>query len=185
MQNNTPSETFWFYEEDGERRGSLDEAQMIELIRTGKLGRRTPVWKTGCSDWLLLDETELRTHLDSLSPPPLSGRHVDNTLAWVLAFAPLLGYLLEWILAFALGSSERAVQRAMEESSYWYVTLGLNILLGVLDEKRLQKAGHDTQRFRGWVWLVPVYLYLRANYLQHNLSYFIVWLVAFGLLLLA
>jgi len=185
MQNNPPSENHWFYEENGERRGNLDDAQMIELIRAGQLDRRTPVWKTGYSDWLLLDETELRAHLDALSPPPLSGRHVDNTLAWVLAFAPLLGYLLEWILAFAIHDSELRAQRAMDEASYWYVTLGLNILLGVLDAKRLQKAGHDTRRFRGWVWLVPVYLYQRAKHLQHNLSYFVVWLVGFGLILLA
>ncbi|MCQ4346389.1 DUF4339 domain-containing protein [Pseudomonas stutzeri] len=185
MHNDTSREAAWFYAEDGERHGSLDEAQMVELIRAGRLGRHTPVWKIGDSDWRLLDDSELRPHLDALSPPPLCDRHVDSTLAWVLAFAPLLGYLLEWLLAFALASSAPAVQRAMDEASYWYVTPALNVLLGVLDEKRLQKAGHDTRHFRGWVWLVPVYLYQRARHLRQTPSYFVVWLLAFGLLLLA
>lgn len=185
MQNNGPSEVSWFYAEDGERHGSLDEAQMIELIRAGQLDRETPVWKTGYTDWRLLDDSELRPHLDALSPPPLRGRPVDNTLAWLLAFAPLLGYLLEWVLAFALGSSALGIQHAMEESRYWFATLGLNLLLGVLDENDLRHAGHDTRHFRGWVWLAPVYLYRRTRHLQQSMSHFVVWLTAFGLILLA
>lgn len=78
-----------------------------------------------------------------------------------------------------------AAARAMENASYWYITLALNLLLPFFDEKRLQKAGHSTSRFRGWVWLMPVYLYQRANNLQQSLAYFIVWLVYFALVLLA
>ena len=110
---------------------------------------------------------------------------MSNTLVWVLAFAPIIGYLMEWFVAGALNGSEAAAKRAMENASYWYITLALNLLLSFFDEKRLQKAGHNTSRFRGWVWLVPVYLYQRAKNLQQNLAYFIVWLVTFALVLLA
>ncbi|SDS91770.1 DUF4339 domain-containing protein [Pseudomonas oryzae] len=184
MHDDTPNVALWFYEANGERHGTLDEAQMIGLIRAGRLDRDTPVWKTGYTDWRLLEETELRAHLDARSPAPPSGRHVDNSLVWLLAFAPLLGYLLEWLLAFALDSSAIGVQRAMAESRYWYMTLGLNILLGVLDEQYLRSAGHNTRAFRGWVCLGPVYLYRRAWHLQQSLNYCVVWLLTCGLLLL-
>lgn len=39
-----------------------------------------------------------------------------------------------------------AAAPAMENASYWYITLALNFLLPFFDEKRLQKAGHITSR---------------------------------------
>ena len=78
-----------------------------------------------------------------------------------------------------------AAARAMENASYWYITLALNLLLPFFDEKQLQKAGHNTSRFKSWVWLVPVYLCQRAQNLQQNLAYFIVWLACSALILLA
>ena len=92
---------------------------------------------------------------------------------------------MEWFVAGAINGSEAEAARAMENASYWYITLALNLLLSFFDEKRLQKAGHDTSRFKGWVWLVPVYLYQRAQNLQQNQAYFIVWLACFVLVLLA
>lgn len=47
MHNDIPGAPRWYYEDNGERCGSLDEAQMIELIRAGRLDRHTPVWKIG------------------------------------------------------------------------------------------------------------------------------------------
>src|SRR5574344_602345 len=93
MHNDIPGAPRWYYEDNGERRGSLDEAQMIELIRAGRLDRHTPVWKIGSADWQLLDDSELRSHLDSPVPPASSDRDVANRLIWLLACAPLLGYL--------------------------------------------------------------------------------------------
>ena len=186
MQESPPiSEKNWFYEENGQRQGGLDEQAIIALIHSGKLSYGSAVWRKGLSDWTRLEDTELRPHLERLSPPPLAGRQVNNSLVWVLAFAPLIGYLLEWIVAFAVHDSEYRAEQAMAETSYWYVTPLLNILLSFLDEKRLQRAGHDTRRFKGWVWLVPVYLYQRAQALGQNLAYFAVWIACFALVLFA
>jgi hypothetical protein len=78
---------------------------------------------------------------------------------------------------------EFGAQVAMANSKYWFVTLGLNIALAFFDEKRLKNAGHNTDKFKGWVWLVPVYLYQRAKATKQNLAYFIVWIVCFVLVL--
>lgn len=169
----------WFYEEKGQRLGGIDEPAMITLIQSGKLGHGSSVWKQGFADWVKLEETPLRIHLDQISPPPLMGQHVSNTLVWVLAFAPIIGYLLESLVAGLFNTNEAQWERAMAESHYWYVTLLLNITLSVFDSKRLKQAGHDISRFKGWVFVVPVYLYLRAKLLNQNLAYFITWIACF------
>ena len=63
--------------------------------------------------------------------------------------------------------------------------MGLNLFLSVLDERRLRKAGHDTEDFKGWVWLVPVYLYQRAKATRQNLAYFMVWIACFAVVLVS
>lgn len=98
---------------------------------------------------------------------------VDNTLVWTLAFAPILGAILEQVLENALGSAW----------IFQFATLALNIVLAVQDEKKLKRMGYDVEQL-GEAWLIPVYLYKRAKMLNHNLAYFIVWIVCFVLLLL-
>jgi len=102
-----------------------------------------------------------------------SAQQIDNTLIWTLAFAPILGAILEQVLKNSLGNAW----------IFSLATLGLNITLAVLDEKKLQKQGYDTSSFGG-AWIIPVYLYKRAKMFNHNLSYFIVWIVCFALLFL-
>lgn len=179
------TEDQWFYEEKGVRKGGLDTQQIIALIRTGKLIYGSLVWKKGMPDWVQIEKTELRQHLEEISPPPLKGAGVSNSLAWLLAFAPIIGFLLESFVAGLLGNNESQALQAMAESRYWYVTLILNIALSLLDEKRLKQAGHDTSRFGFWVLILPVYLYKRAKLLNQNLAYFIVWIICFVIILAA
>lgn len=174
----------WFYEEKGQRLGGIDESAMVILIQSGKLRHGSSVWKQGFTDWAKLEDTPLRIHLDRLSPPPLTGQHVSNTLVWVLAFAPMLGLFLEGFVAMLVYGNEDWAIDAVSDGKFFYITIALNILLSVLDEKRLQKAGHNTSAFKGWVWLVPVYLYQRARQLKQSLACFIVWIVCFVLVLL-
>lgn len=115
----------------------------------------------------------------------LPGVAVDNGVVWVLAFAPLIGYLLEYTIAYAVNSNEWRAEAAMRNNSYWFITLLLNIGLSFLDEKRLEKAGCDTTKFKSMVFVVPVYLYQRAQALHHNLAYFTTWVVCFVLTLFA
>jgi hypothetical protein len=85
-------------------------------------------------------------------------KSVNNILIWILAFIPLIGALFEF------GT---------------LVFLAINIILCFIDDKILEKSGYDTDSLDAW--LVPVYLYKRAKMLGHNLAYFIVWCVSFGL----
>lgn len=184
--NNSEKENVtWFYEESGSRKGGLKEAEIISLIESGTITYGTSVWKEGFPEWLNIENTELLKHLEKASPPPLTGDKVNNTVVWFLAFAPIIGIFLEGIIAgLFYGDSYRA-EVAVSNAEFWYVTVALNIILCVLDERKLKSAGQDTSKFKGWVWLVPVYLYQRAKKLNQNLAYFIVWIVCFAIMTFA
>ncbi len=79
----------WFYEENGQRKGPVSENEMVQFIKSSVISHGTSVWKQGFPDWLKVENTDLRVHLDNSAPPPLSGEHINSTLVWVLAFAPL------------------------------------------------------------------------------------------------
>lgn len=168
----------WFYEENGKRKGPFSENEISELIQLLTISFGTSVWRKGFAGWMNVENTELSVYLGDSEPPPLQGDCVNNTIVWILAFAPLIGYFLEWIIAFIVhdGSEVRAYF-AMERADYWYVTLVLNVALAYIDSNRLSNAGYGDEKFNGWAWLVPVYLYQRAKATKQSLAYFIVWMV--------
>ena len=103
---------------------------------------------------------------------------------WILAFAPIIGSILEYILAYLVHGNEYRAQIALSKGYYFWVTLILNIVLSVLDEKNLQKSHIDTAPF-GSAFLVPVYLFKRAKVLNQNMAYFIVWIACFAVALIS
>jgi len=187
MDSNTvePHDEIWYYERAGQQLGPVSEPNIMGMIKVGILGRDTAVWKAGFADWRKVEETDLRVHLDHSAPPPLSGQHVNNSVVWILAFAPIIGFVLEYAVAGLVYGDSPAAEAAATANQFWFVSLALNIALCYWDARKLRQAGHDTAKFKGWVWLVPVYLYQRAKAMKQNLAYFIVWIVCFGLNLAA
>lgn len=164
--------TEWFYEIGGERKGPVKEQEIKNLIVSGVLNYGSRLWNQALRDWRLLEETHFKNLLTE--PPPITGTAISNKLVWWLAFIPLIGYLLEGMIA-------SVTETSME--SLWFVTLALNIGLSICDEKKLQKAGHDTAKM-GSSWLVPVYLFKRAQTLKQSNSYFVVWISTFLLVVI-
>ena len=162
----------WYYEDKGQRKGPVSSQEMSGLIKAEKIFYGSLVWKKGLPDWVKAETAEWGVYLQSSAPPPLSGEHVKNTYMWILAFAPFIGDFLEGVL---LGLKYGAYARQTYE--FWYVTLALNIILCLLDWQALKKAGHNTEKFKGWVWLVPVYMYSRAKYLKQSQVCLIVWII--------
>lgn len=178
------SQMEWFYEANGEQQGPASYEHVVNLIRSAGITRGTPVWRRGFADWVLVENSELAQYFANSKPPPLSGEHVDNTLTWVLAVAPLIGYVLEYIVADMLNANEFAADAAMDDAKYWFITLALNVGLSYMDEMRLKAAGHDTSKFGGMAWLVPVYLFQRAKFLKQSPAYFWIWIVCFVFILI-
>ena len=165
----------WHYSTDGHRFGPVTEDQINELIKLKKITEQSLVWNKSMPDWQLVLASKFANLVrDPNAPPPLTGAAVNNTIIWVLAFAPLIGGFLEEFFSGMTGTSVK---------SLWFITLVVNISVSYADEKKLIAAGHDTSKM-GAAWLVPVYMFKRAQILKHNYAYFIVWCVLFVLLLI-
>lgn len=180
----------WLYENNGQRQPLPAEAELQSLIEQGKIHGQTLVWKPGLPDWLPLQNTMLVSLLSQRqTPPPLPAKSINQTWIWILAFAPLIGLMLEAMVAGMRASSSYTVNyevaRALKTNQYWYITLILNVGLSLWDEKRLALAGIDTSSFGKTAFIVPVYLWKRAKALRQGPAYFWVWVATFVLTLLA
>lgn len=165
----------WYYEADGSRHGPVPSEKIRQFAQNNHtVYRFTKVWKEGMSEWRPADQTELSRFF--AGPPPLTGDSVNNTIVWVLAFAPIIGVNIEAFFAAFLHA---------RPSALFLITIGLNVILSLLDERKLNASGHNTRALGlGQAWLVPVYLYKRAKALNQSLAYFIVWLITFALTLI-
>ena len=159
----------WYYSLNGKRLGPTNNDDLRQLMAAGVLDNETLVWKDGFDNWVSIGQTTLRQIVTT--PPPLSGVAVNNGLVWAVAFVPIWGTLLAYVIANATG---------IGVGFLWFITLALNITFCVIDDSILKNAGHDTRKFGGWAWLVPVYLFKRAKALKQSLAYFITWLACFS-----
>lgn len=178
----------WYYEKEGQRHGPVTVSDMTSLIQAGALTAQSLVWTPGLDEWIALSRTELASLLiHSQVPPALPGHKISNVAVGFLCVAPLLGVLLEAMVAGAMSSSDftrdQEVTTALQTNRFWYVTLLLNIGLSVLDYKRLEKAGINTEGFGKAALIVPVYLWKRAKSLQYGVHFFWIWMASFALTL--
>ena len=144
------------------------------------------VWTEGFPTWTAIEATELGAHVSVAQSSVVTAptghdkprADVSNAVVWVLAFAPIVGVVLETIVAFVVyGGDDARVLDSVSGSRFWYVTLALNSILCLIDQKNLEQAGIDEGLFK-WVLLVPVYIYKRATAVWDDLSYFITWFVS-------
>ncbi|MBO2975419.1 DUF4339 domain-containing protein [Burkholderia pseudomallei] len=179
----------WHYEKDGRRLGPVSDDEIRRLIQERVITLSTLVWKQGFVDWHTLADTDLAAHLETSSMPPvLPTAKISNAIVWILALAPIIGLMLQAMLAGALAPTEDmaglAGELAVKSGQYWWITLLLNVGLSWFDERRLKRAGVDTSQFGKLVFVVPVYLWKRAKSLHQSPAYFWTWVVLFVISLL-
>jgi hypothetical protein len=163
------SKNSWFYEHHGGREGPVNSESIKQLVVDSTLNMDSLVWKQGMENWTAIKFTDLSTLIpEDISPPPLKVSSVDS-IVWWLAFAPLIGNILQGFLSELL---------VISHNKLWIVTIALNTLLSYLDEKKLRKAGYDTKKF-GNSFLVPVYLHNRYKILNQENTYFMIWMFLF------
>lgn len=168
VQEISLDDNLWFYSNGKERLGGFSDTQIIALIKEGKITYGTKVCCKGLTEWNNIENTRLRNYLQEIAPPPLSGDQINNTLVWILAFAPIIGLVLEAIIAYSLYGDSYRAEEAMANSQFWYMALILNIGLCIWDSALLKKTGHNTDKYKGWVWLIPVYLFQRFVWYRKN-----------------
>ena len=162
------NEAPWYYALNGKRLGPVNNAGITHLLAQGAISNDSLVWREGFDNWTPIGQTSLRKTVTG--PPPLTGSAVNNGFVWAVAFAPIIGTLLQYIIAGASHSNPKTL---------WFITLVLNIALCGVDDHILKQAGHDTKQIGGWVFLVPVYLFKRATALNQSLAYFTTWMICF------
>lgn len=94
---------------------------------------------------------------------------MDNSFAWALAFAPLVGGLLAAVLLGAGWAAGSVVGL--------FASVAVNVALSVADRYRLRAAGFDLVTWP--VFLVPVYLFQRQARLRQNYAIPVVWCLTF------
>jgi hypothetical protein len=108
----------------------------------------------------------------SVAPP--ATRRVDNTLAWTLAFAPLIGLLIA-VAAYSAGIELGST------GVFWTYVL-LNSGLALVDVNLLHRAGVKGAGgglVLAALFLVPLYLIIRAVKVPRTTAIPIVWCVTF------
>lgn len=165
------AEKQWYYQLEGERKGPVAEDVLLKEIREGVLQNESKVWTAGMSTWVTVEQAGLSRQ--TCEPPPLLGDAVSNQWVWTLAFAPFIGAIIELIIRGAMD---------VATSTIWFIVVGTNCVLATLDENILKKAGHDTKKL-GASWLIPVYLFKRAEKLKQNNSYAVIWCVTFAIMM--
>ena len=161
----------WYYEKDLNRVGPVKENALKALIADGTLSRESLVWTSDFgSVWKPVGDTALSSGI--AEPPPLPQSHVNNVYVWILAFVPIIGGIVEEVIG-----QERVIPQRAIVISYFAV----NCLLLFADMAAIKNSGRDpkSRSFRFWFWLVPVYLFKRANALGQSRGYFWTWVVAF------
>jgi GYF domain 2 len=58
----------WFYSESGKSYGPISTDVLIHLIKSKKLSYQTLIWRSGMSEWLHIQDTELKDALISDTP---------------------------------------------------------------------------------------------------------------------
>ncbi len=128
-------------------------------------------WYAGDMKCRHCNADDYTTILPDTSEDP-SSLPISNSLAWWIAFVPLIGLVAENLVA---------VRTEAELSQLAWITIVLNIALSLWDSARLRKWFPNLNPISSF--LVPVYLYKRAKLLKQNLAYFFVWIACFAVLL--
>ena len=91
----------------------------------------------------------------------------------------IIGIILEHAIANIAATNAYEAADNIANQKFIAATFWINIIFSWLDVKQLKKAGHDTSKFKSWLLLVPVYIYLRCEETKVNLAPFIIWIVLF------
>ena len=162
----------WWYEMNGEQKGPVNDNEIMKLIKNGSLNKENLIWKDGMNKWVPIRITDFNAYFRTDVPPPLTGDAISNTIVWWLSFAPFLGIVVASFLA--------KLDNSYNYNKYWFITLIINVVLSYADDRNLKKAGHDTSKL-GSAFLVPIYLYKRAEMLKQSNTYFWIWIILFVL----
>jgi hypothetical protein len=190
-------DSMWYYVDNGERQGPVSASELTRLLDANHVNHDTKVWRSGLKDWISAADAGL---VDSnLNVPPVASELVNNNLAWLIAFLPLMFGIFDIIarqlsfeegfqLGIAWGSGGPApalwFTYMLQNGLLWYGYFVLNLIITGLDAKRVYRAGYPGNLLvQVFILPAPVYLFMRAHRLKQSPRYGFVWIACFVLML--
>jgi hypothetical protein len=178
MENNQALESsIWWYIKDGKNAGPHNESEIYELVQKGKIVRETPVWCTGMQNWCDAGTSQIQKAFEKAASKKTS--RVSNRYAWALAIVPFAVYYFVEILLKVINPELSG------RSIVFLVYVLLNLVFWWIDSDKLRKSGF---RITGWMysymWIVPVYLFVRAHKTNGKYGYAICSIIPSVLFLL-
>ncbi|HAA25018.1 MAG TPA: hypothetical protein DCE11_02690 [Ruminiclostridium sp.] len=168
--NEENNQKVWWYSNNGERNGPISTDEVKCLIKTNVINKDTLIWRKELSSWLPISKSMFSDFFTS--PPPIPVQNLNNKYAWNLALIPLYFFILDM---FGLYNFFLSNDIAL---FYYLIAILINISVWNTDKKQLKKSGYDIETWMWWgIFLVPVYLFIRASKLDKNYAYAIVNLV--------
>lgn len=160
----------WHYRNsDGEEAGPLNEYEILAMINSGSIPRDTPIRRDSMADWTTAAQCELSAGLIAEVPAPTTPP--NDVPAWIIAFVPLIGVVIEENIAANMPMSPW-ITMLLYAISY--------VALTAFDTNALYSGGHLRDKsLLVTVIFVPLYLFRRARLLGQSLAYFWVWVATF------
>lgn len=167
----TEEDLKWYYVRNGEQVGPVNIQEIQCLVEDKKIGPETKVWD-GEGDWKTAKNTDLSRFFknpESNIPPPLIGADIDNKFVWAIVAIPIIGSIIQLIPEIL--KLITVIQLAL----FYFVA---NTTCCILDMKKLKAAGQKAP-ISWMVLIIPVYLWKRADLLNHKKHYFWAWIAVF------
>jgi hypothetical protein len=149
----------WYYEQQGKRIGPVADEVIKKQLEWENISADSLVWnrKLG-ADW-----RPLRT-VDSLwggTPPPLPATHINDSFAWIIAFIPVIGAIIEKLIEQASGEPLTGMSLLLP---YWIA----NSVIALIDAKknRKQRSQHKkpTSLFLGNIYSSCLFISKSASF---------------------
>ena len=144
----------WWYAKKGKRYGPIEQEELTRLIKSGKVGSKTMLWKEDMDSWLPLDKIEELQVSKPVIPPPLSSKVSNNPLTYPMAsywrrfFARIFDLwwgtlLVSLVLVVLLSRYSGSLVRGIKGSGtdLWFTIFFLPIVL-VLDAAVYRALGN-------------------------------------------
>lgn len=164
----------WFYKEDGENVGPIDEPEFLELITSGQLSRSTRVWSRELGPvWRRVYEVErlmtllqeadeaAKAEAESNRPP----RQVAPSLAWLMAFSPIISALFALLLGAIIPAAADDFRIYLLPAYFLMAYPVLSACFHRIDNKALKAIYEDSVKFGLPLFIVfpPAYFIARKR----------------------
>ena len=159
----------WFYEKSGERIGPVSAESICDLLKLGDISYDTLVWNCALGQqWKPIGQAGI---ILTNVPPPLPPASINNTYAWLLAVAPLIG-------AGGVVIISRIFDVDVPEIFIILSYIIENTILVIADVVNFPKAVKKPNILLGLIF-VPAYLFHRAMVTNKPFVHLACWVVCF------